>query len=92
MNPESLTPGKKITVQQGIHRVIAKVKSVTNKLNLETLEITPTNELHLNDIGNVEIQLSNPILSESYKNNPKTGAFILIDEVTNNTAGVGFLN
>ncbi len=92
MNPESLTPGKKITVQQGIHRVIAKVKNVTNKLNLETLETTPTNELHLNDIGNVEIQLSNPILSESYKNNPKTGAFILIDEVTNNTAGVGFLN
>lgn len=92
MNPESLTPGKKIFLQQGIHRVIAKVKNVTNKLDLESLETSATSQLHLNDIGNVEIQLASPILSESYENNPKTGAFILIDEITNNTAGVGFLN
>lgn len=92
MNPESLTPGKKVFLQQGIHRVIAKVRNVTNKLDLETLEASATSQLHLNDIGNVEIQLASPILSESYENNPKTGAFILIDEITNNTAGVGFLN
>ena len=92
MQPDSLTAGRKVFLQQGIHRVIAKVKSVSNKLNLETLETTEASALNLNDIGQVEIQLANPILVETYENNPKIGAFILIDELTNNTAGVGFLN
>lgn len=92
MQPDSLSAGRKVFLQQGIHRVIAKVKSVSNKLNLETLETTQASELNLNDIGQVEIQLANPILVETYENNPKIGAFILIDELTNNTAGVGFLN
>lgn len=91
MQPESLQAGKKIIVQHGIHRVIGKVKQVFNKINLETLEILETSELNLNDIGKVEIQLANPILNVAYNKNPHLGAFILIDEVTNNTAGVGFL-
>ena len=45
----------------------------------------------LNDIGEVVLKSSKPVLADSYKQNRRNGAFILIDEFTNNTVGVGFV-
>ncbi|MCB9202214.1 MAG: sulfate adenylyltransferase [Flavobacteriales bacterium] len=92
MQSESLVPGKMVFVQQGIHRVKGKIKQVINKINLETLETSEATELNLNDIGEVQIQLANPILNIPYSENNKLGTFIIIDELSNNTAGAGFLN
>lgn len=92
MQSNSLKVGEKVIIQNGIHRVFGKVNQILNKINLETLEVFKVNELYLNDIGKVEIQLAHSILTVSYEKNANLGAFIIIDEHTNNTAGVGFLS
>ena len=47
--------------------------------------------LELNDIGIVRLRLSGPLAVDPYAENRETGAFILIDEATNDTVGAGMI-
>ena len=47
--------------------------------------------LELNDIGVVRLRLSEPLAVDPYAENRETGAFILIDEATNDTVGAGMI-
>ena len=48
-------------------------------------------ELGLNDIGRVRLRTSRPLAFDAYDRNRATGAFILIDEATNDTVGGGMI-
>jgi sulfate adenylyltransferase subunit 1 len=39
----------------------------------------------------VSLRLAQPIFADAYATNAANGAFILIDELTSNTAGVGVI-
>jgi len=45
----------------------------------------------MNDIGQVSFKLSQPLCADPYAANRTTGAFILIDEASNNTVGAGMI-
>ena len=92
MQNEELETGKKYWMQQGVQRVLAKVQKVHNKIDLDSFIRENTTQLSLNDIGEASIVTAEPLISKSYKTNKELGAFILIDPLTNNTAGVGFIN
>ena len=47
--------------------------------------------LKLNDIGQVQISLQQPIIATPYQHNTAMGAFILIDEATNHTVAAGMI-
>ena len=47
--------------------------------------------LALNDIGRVRLRVSRPLPVEPYAANRVTGAFVLIDEGTNDTVGAGMV-
>jgi sulfate adenylyltransferase large subunit len=47
--------------------------------------------LELNDIGTVRLRLSEAIAADPYVDNRETGAFILVDEATNETVGAGMI-
>ena len=47
--------------------------------------------LELNDIGVVHLRLSEPLCVDPYEENRATGAFVLIDEATNETVGAGMV-
>ena len=47
--------------------------------------------LALNDIGRVRVRVSSPLPAEPYAANRVTGAFILVDEGTNETVGAGMV-
>ena len=61
-------------------------------IDVHTLEDMPAPErLELNDIGIVRLRLSEPLLVDPYEENRLTGAFVLIDEATNETVGAGMV-
>jgi sulfate adenylyltransferase subunit 1 len=92
MDDEQLSAGQTYLLQHGVHVVKAKVTSVVNVLNIETMESHDNiHSFKLNDIGTVSIKTSKPIFADLYNHNPKNGAFILINEFTNKTVGVGFI-
>ncbi len=78
-------------LQQGARKVKVKINSVNNVLNLHKYTIGKASELKLNDIGEVSIMCSDSIITRSFKLNKALGSFILIDQNTNNTAGVGLV-
>jgi sulfate adenylyltransferase subunit 1 (EFTu-like GTPase family) len=47
--------------------------------------------LELNDIGVVRLRLSEPLAVDPYADSRETGAFILIDEATNDTVAAGMV-
>lgn len=45
----------------------------------------------MNDIARVSFRLAQPVFADRYSENRATGAFIVIDESTNNTVGAGMI-
>jgi sulfate adenylyltransferase subunit 1 len=83
---------KTFVLQHGVHRVRAKTQTLRNVIDVNTrTKINSPTQLKLNEIGEAEFKLSAPIYADDYNDNPANGAFILIDEYSNNTVGVGFI-
>ena len=69
----------------------AKVGQINYKVDVNTLQQLPTEGLAMNDIARISFKLAQPIMADPYNANRATGAFILIDESTNNTVGAGMI-
>lgn len=92
MDEQPLTPGKTFLLQHGVNRVKAKVVSFDHVIDMATIEEkADVSQFKLNDIGEVTIKTAKPIFADVYKENPRNGAFILIDEFSNHTVAVGFI-
>lgn len=92
MDESPLTAGKTYLLQHGVNRVKAKVVSIQNVLDITTMgEKEDASSFRLNDIGRVTLKAAKPIFADRYAENPRNGAFILIDEFSNNTVAVGMI-
>jgi len=93
MDNKELRPGTKYFVQHNTNRVLSKVVVINNVIAPDFSGSKESEgKLRLNEIGEVEIKLSKPVFYDSFVENKPNGSFILIDEQTNSTAGVGFIN
>ena len=87
-----LKNGAKLTLQHGVNIVLAKVSKIQSLINPLSLEAkTDPEHLAINDIGEITLELAQPIFYDPYRSNKNNGRFILIDNQSNNTAGVGFI-
>ena len=92
MDEQPLNVGKTYLLQHAVNRTKAKITTIQSILNIETMDKKEdVSVFKLNDIGQVSIKTAKPIFADLYKVNPHNGAFILIDEFTNNTVAVGFI-
>jgi sulfate adenylyltransferase subunit 1 len=92
MDEQALTTSKTFLLQHGVNVVKAKITGLQSKVDIHTLEeLSEVSQFKLNDIGRVSIKTAKPIFADLYKDNPRNGAFILIDEFTNTTVAVGFI-
>ncbi|MFN8429201.1 MAG: GTP-binding protein [Spirosomataceae bacterium] len=92
MDTNPMRAGSAYLLQHGINRVKTKVSQINSSLEISNFEeITNAEELKLNQIGVVSFRLAGPIFADKFEANPSNGAFILIDEFSNNTVGVGFM-
>ncbi|WP_394975291.1 sulfate adenylyltransferase subunit 1 [uncultured Croceitalea sp.] len=93
MDNKQLLPGTKYIVQHNSNAVLSKVSAIKNIVSTDfSGSKASEGKLSLNEIGEVEIKLSKPIFYDSFIDNRSNGSFILIDEQTNATAGVGFIS
>jgi len=92
MDQQKLVPGKAYLLQHGINRVKAKVQQINHVIDVTNNKIVEDKkELGLNDIGKITLKTAQPIFADSYHLNPANGAFILVDEFSNATVAVGFV-
>jgi sulfate adenylyltransferase subunit 1 len=92
LDHQALSAGKTYLLQHGVHLTKAKIVQVTEKLDVvaQTSD-SQVDSLKLNEIGTVHLKTAQPIIADKYAKNPSNGAFILIDEFSNSTVGVGFV-
>jgi sulfate adenylyltransferase subunit 1 len=62
-----------------------------HQVDLADLGPKPATGLAMNDIGRVSFRLAQPIFADPYAENRATGAFIVVDEATNDTVGAGMI-
>lgn len=92
MDEQPLSNGKTYLLQHGVNLVKAKITSLQSKLDIDTMEeLDSVDQFKLNDIGRVAVKTAKPVFADLYKENPRNGAFILIDEFSNSTVAVGFI-
>ncbi len=85
-----LRAGDRLALKQGTRTVRATVQALHTRLDPETLDdIDQPVELVLNDIGAVTLRTSSTVIADPYRENRESGAFILIDETSNDTVGAG---
>jgi bifunctional enzyme CysN/CysC len=71
--------------------VRVQVDTLDSKLNLQTLAYEPAAQLGLNDIARVQLTCRRALYFDAYEKNRETGAFILIDSLSNGTVGAGMI-
>lgn len=93
MDKKPLQQAEKYILQHGVKDVLARVEEIETVINTDfSGEQFFPGRLVLNEIGKVRLKLSKPLFYDSYEDHKSTGAFILIDPQTKNTAGVGFIH
>ena len=92
MDKEPLQVSQKYYIKHGINDAQAKITQLSSiiRTDFSGIEENPS-ELVLNQIGDIQLKLSKPLLVDSYSDNKSNGSFILINPKTNNTVGVGFI-
>ncbi len=91
MSEEPLHVGRKYLIKHTTHTVKALLPEIEYKVDMNTLEHAPASELKMNDIARVRVKVQKPLLCDAYRANRATGAFIVIDEHTNNTVAAGMI-
>jgi len=90
MSDRPLEPGARLAVKHTTRSVRALVEELVSAVDVHDLADVPSPQrLGLNDIGVVRLRLSEPLAVDPYAENRETGAFILIDEASNDTVGAG---
>jgi bifunctional enzyme CysN/CysC len=92
MADEPLLPGRPYWMKIGTQMVSATVAEPKYKVNVNTLEHLAARRLELNEIGVCNIALDRTVAFDAYTANRETGAFILIDRLSNHTVGAGMLH
>jgi sulfate adenylyltransferase subunit 1 len=91
MDQRPLDTSRRYLVKHASRTVPAYVTAIESRTNVETLSRDPAVTLELNSIGTVTLSFLHPIAFDPYSKNRSTGAFILIDPVTNSTAAAGMI-
>ncbi len=91
MHDSPLQPGRQYYFKVGHQLTSGVVTSIDKQIDVNNLEEKAVDSLELNAIANVTIQLNKPVVVDPYQQNRHTGAFIVIDRLTNGTVGAGML-
>jgi len=92
MDEEALLPGRQYLLRIGNLWTPCSVTSIKHRVNVNTLEHEAAKQVDLNGIAFCNIQTAKPIAFDPYDENRATGAFILVDRFTNQTAGAGMVS
>jgi bifunctional enzyme CysN/CysC len=91
MEDEPLVPGRSYLLRAGTQTVSASVTTIKHKVDVNTGEHLAATTLGLNEIGFCNLATSLPLAFDAYKQNRRTGSFILIDRYNHRTVGAGMI-
>ncbi|HET8542130.1 MAG TPA: GTP-binding protein, partial [Anaeromyxobacter sp.] len=91
LSERPLSRARRYLVRHTTRESKAQVAEIAWGLDLRTLERVAVDGLAMNDIGAVSLRLAQPVAADRYAEHRATGAFIVVDEATNDTVGAGMI-
>ncbi len=91
MGEEPLVAGNTYFFRLGRTETLATVDAIRYELDVQTHRRKDAAALPMNGIARCSLTFHRPVACDSYEKNRTTGAFILIDRLTNTTAGAGMI-
>ncbi len=91
MSDSALLPGRQYDIKIGPRSLSATPELVHHRIDVNSLEHQHVDQLELNEIGLVRWQFNGSAAFDSYRHNRHTGAFIVIDRISNQTVGAGMI-
>jgi bifunctional enzyme CysN/CysC len=91
MAEEEMLPHRQYLIKVGAQIVPAQITQLRHKVDVNTLEHMASRTLALNEVGYANMSSADPIAFDPYMENRDTGAFVIIDRITNGTVGAGMI-
>jgi sulfate adenylyltransferase large subunit len=91
MNAKALEPGRSYFIKHTTHQVRGVIRGIHHRVDVNSLAHVVATKLELNEIGEVSVETHRPLFFDPYKDNRITGAFIVIDPLSNETLGAGMI-
>ena len=92
MNQVPMTPRKKYILKHTTRECRCMIQETQYRLDINSMRREETEgNLELNEIGRVKLRTTHPLFYDEYRRCRQTGSFILIEESTYETVGVGMI-
>ncbi len=92
MTEQAMIPGRQYTIKLATRSVSGSVSNIHYRIDVNTLEHHDADQLKLNEIGSCTVSVNAPVVFDPYTQSKGTGAFIIIDRLTNVTVGAGMIS
>ncbi|MBD9553584.1 sulfate adenylyltransferase subunit CysN [Pantoea sp. PNT01] len=92
MAEQPLQAGQSYDLKIAGKKTRGRVEKVLHQVEINSLETRQVDALPLNGIGRIELTFDEPMVLDSYQQNPVTGGIIFIDRLTNVTVGAGMIH
>jgi sulfate adenylyltransferase subunit 1 len=87
LDTEPAVPGRRYLLRHGHRWVQARLRAVHHRLDIHTLARDEAAQLQVNDIGEVEFELQQPLPLLPYAHSRVGGALIVVDPASHRTSG-----
>jgi sulfate adenylyltransferase subunit 1 len=91
MSESAMQPGRQYQFKFASKMAAGEISAIDHRIDVNTQEHHSADKLELNDIGLLDISLEQPVAVDPYQQNRASGAFIVIDRLTNITVGAGMV-
>ncbi len=91
MSAQALLPGRSYWLKLHTQEVSASVTDIKYREDIDSGKHLAAKTLGLNEIGMVNLSLSQPVVFEAYASNRTLGGFVLIDKLSFETVGAGMI-
>ena len=92
MHEDPMLPERSYLMKIGTQMTSVQVTDLKYAININTSRHMPATKVDLNGIAVCNFASAQAIAFDAYAKNPETGAFILIDRISNNTVGAGMID
>ncbi len=92
MSEQALNEGSEYFFKFATKLTTGNIESIVHQVDINTQEHQQAQQLQLNDIALVDVALNQSVVVDTYPQNRATGAFIIVDRISNITVGAGMVS
>jgi len=92
MDADAMLPERTYAIRFATAEATVQVTDLTHRVDVNTLDRAAAKTLAMNEVGYCKLALDRAVAFDAYADDRRTGAFVLIDRISNATVGAGVVD